>query len=87
MTALRLPNSLAELGSRPLFAEAAATVATPPDAVDLAAWLQQARRQPAEALDWSKVFKAVSGGWLQGAQSAQLVGLLAAASEHTREQL
>ncbi len=85
LSALRLPSSLAELGSSPLFSAAGAAGA--PDAAELAAVLQQARRRPVSELDWALLFQAVSSGQLQGSQAEKLVAVLTWAADSAREQL
>lgn len=88
LSALRLPRGLAELGASPLFSAAAtAGQEAPPDAAKVAAVLQQARRQPATALDWGLLFQALTSGQLQGSQPAQLLAVLSWAANSAREQL
>ncbi|PRW50755.1 NRT1 PTR FAMILY -like [Chlorella sorokiniana] len=88
LSALRLPSSLAELGAKPLFSAAAAAAQEGhPDAAEVAAVLQQARRQPVTALDWALLFQALTTGQLQGSQPAQLVAVLSWAADSVREQL
>lgn len=86
--ALRLPSGLAELGANPLFSVAAAAAQdAPPDAAEVAAVLQQARRQQVTALDWGLLFQALASGQLQGSRPAQLVAVLSWAADSAREQL
>lgn len=85
LTALRLPSSLEELGASPLFAAAASD--GPPDAAELAAWLQQARQAVPAALDWSLPLRALQGGCLQAQQATSLVAALGRILEAAREQL
>lgn len=88
LSSLRLPSSLAELGASPLFSAAdAAGQEGPPDAAEVAAVLQQARRQPVTALDWGLLFQALTSGQLQGSQPAQLAAVLSWAADSAREQL